>query len=261
MTVEFLTLLSLVGLGTGFFSGLLGIGGGILLVPALLYLSPLFADVQMDMKVIAGLTMAQGFVASCGGILGHRKDRHVCWPLVRHMGPATLVGSASGAVISVLVPSGVLLAVFAALALAAAVLMFLPKAEADVESRPEAVTYSVPLAIGIPFVLGGFLGMVGQGGAFILIPFMLYVLKVPTRLALGSSLGIILFSTTAGLIGKLATGQVMLAPALALLSGSVLGGVAGGFCSGRVPARLLRYALASVIGGTALRICYELLSK
>ncbi len=259
MSAEFLSLLFLVGLGTSFFSGLLGIGGGILLVPALLYLPPLFTHSRMDMKVIAGLTMAQGFVASCSGILGHRKDHHVCWRLVRHVGPATLVGSATGAVLSAFVPSDILLAMFAALAFVAAALMLFPKAGADVDTNPEAVTYSVPLAIGIPFVLGGFLGMVGQGGAFILIPFMLCILRVPTRLALGSSLGILLFSTTAGLIGKLVTGQVMLVLASAVLSGSVLGGAAGGLCSGRIPARFLRYALASIIGGTALRICYQLL--
>lgn len=259
MTVEFWTLLLLMGLGVGFCSALLGIGGGILLVPALLYLPPLVAGVHMDMKVIAGLTMAQGFVASCSGVLGHRKDRHVCWRLVWHMGPAMLVGSAAGAVLSVRVASTTLLAMFAVLALAAAILMLLPNPEADVDTKPDAVTYSLPLAIGVPLVLGGFLGMVGQGGAFLLIPFMLYVLRVPTRVALGSSLGIIIFSTAAGLAGKLVTGQVAFAPALALLSGSVLGGAAGGLCSGRVPARLLRYTLASIIGGSALRISYALL--
>jgi uncharacterized membrane protein YfcA len=211
------------------------------------------------MKVIAGLTMVQGFAASCGGILGHRKEHHVCRRLVWHMGPAMLVGSAAGAVLSARVPSRTLLALFAALAMAAAILMFLPRPGTDGEINPEAITYSTPLAVWVPLVLGGFLGMVGQGGAFILIPFMLYALRVPTRVALGSSLGIIMFSTAAGLAGKLATGQVVFTPALALISGSALGGGAGGLCSGRVPARVLRYALACVIGGTALRIWHGLL--
>ncbi len=259
MTTEFWALLLLLGLSVGFCSGLLGIGGGILLVPALLYIPPLFGAPPMDMKVIAGLTMVQGFAASCSGILGHRKDRHVCRRLVWHMGPAMLVGSAAGALLSARVPSRILLAMFAALALAAAVLMLLPKADGDGATDPEAITYPVPLAIVVPFFLGGFLGMVGQGGAFILIPFMLHVLRLPTRVALGSSLGIIMFSTVAGLAGKLVTGQVALGPALALVSGSVLGGAAGGLCSARVPARLLRYTLASIIGGTALRIWHGLL--
>ena len=259
MPAEFWTLLFLVGLGVGFCSGLLGIGGGILLVPALLYVPPLFGVPPMDMRVIAGLTMAQGFVASWSGIIGHRRDRHVCRRLVWHMGPAMLVGSAAGALLSARVPSRALLLMFAALALVAAVLMLLPRAEADGPADPDAVAYPVPLAIVVPVLLGGFLGMVGQGGAFILIPFMLYVLRVPTRVALGSSLGIIMFSAAAGLAGKLLTGQVAFVPAMALLSGSVLGGGAGGLCSGRVPARALRYALACIIGGTALRMWSEVL--
>jgi uncharacterized membrane protein YfcA len=252
-------LLFLVGLGVGLCSGLLGIGGGILSVPALLYLPPLLGAPRLAMKLIAGLTMAQGFVASCSGILGHRRDRHVCRWLVWHMGPAMLVGSAGGALLSARVPDRILLGVFAILALAAAALMVLPSPGSDRPARPDSISYPVPLAIVVPLLLGGLLGMVGQGGAFILIPFMLYVLRIPTRVALGSSLGILIFSTSAGLAGKLLTGQVDFAHAVALLSGSMLGGGAGGFLSSRVPARLLRYALAVIIGATALRIWYELL--
>ena len=183
----------------------------------------------------------------------------MCGRLVWHMGPGMLVGSGAGALLSARMPSRALLATFAVLALAAAILMLLPRPGADVETNPEAISYPVSLAVWVPFMLGGLLGMVGQGGAFILIPFMIYILRVPTRIALGSSLAIIIFSTTAGLAGKLLTGQVAMATAMVLLSGSVLGGAAGGLCSGRVPTRVLRYALACIIAGTAIRFWHGLL--
>lgn len=163
MPASFWALLFFLALGVGFCSGVLGIGGGILLVPALLYIPVLAGVPSMDMKTIAGLTMVQGFAASCAGILGHRKDRHVCRRLVRHMGPAMVAGSAAGAVLSAHVSPRILLAMFAALALAAAALMFLPKADGDGSADPDGITYPVPLAVVVPFLLGGLLGMVGQG--------------------------------------------------------------------------------------------------
>jgi hypothetical protein len=92
------------------------------------------------------------------------------------MGPAMLVGSGAGAVLSARLPSRLLLALFAVLALGAALLMLLPRAGPDDEAAPAATTYPVSLAISVPLLLGGLLGMVGQGGAFILIPFMIYLL-------------------------------------------------------------------------------------
>ena len=58
----FLTL-ALLGFIRGIFSGWLGIGGGILMVPLLLYVPPLLNLNPLDMKEVAGLTMAQGFFA------------------------------------------------------------------------------------------------------------------------------------------------------------------------------------------------------
>lgn len=60
----------------------------------------------------------------------------------------------------------------------------------------------------------------GQGEAFIIIPLLLYVLKIPLRVALGSTLAIGLFSATAGLVGKIATGQVPFQMTTALLLGA-----------------------------------------
>jgi uncharacterized membrane protein YfcA len=174
------------------------------------------------------------------------------------MGSAALAGSFVGAVFSGYVSSHLLLAVFAVLALIAAGLMFLPMKDEE-EVQAETFTFSSFTAFSIPLVLGFFLGMVGQGGAFILIPVMLYILKVPTRLALGSSLGIVLLSASAGFLGKVMTGQVLWTHAPFLVIGALIGGQLGAYQSQRTKPIFLRYCLAVIIAVSAVRIFYELL--
>lgn len=251
------SLLLFLGLVGGFFSGLLGIGGGILMVPLLLYAPPLFRLAAIDMRAVAGLTMVQGFFASLSGVFVHRRHHHVCTRLVFTMGSAVIAGSFVGAVFSANVSSHLLLALFAVLAFIAAGLMFLPMKEEE-EIQAETFTFSFLAAFSIPLVLGFFLGMVGQGGAFILIPIMLHILKVPTRLALGSSLGIVLLSASAGFLGKVMTGQVLWTPALLLVIGALLGGRVGAYVSQRTKPFFLRYCLALIIILTAVKISYEL---
>ncbi|MCK5192959.1 MAG: TSUP family transporter, partial [Desulfobulbaceae bacterium] len=71
------TLLSGLGLITGFLSGLLGIGGGIVMAPLLLYVPPLFGFEPLPMRIVAGLTIVQGLLACISGALSHRQFRMV----------------------------------------------------------------------------------------------------------------------------------------------------------------------------------------
>lgn len=242
----------------GIFSGWLGIGGGILMVPLLLYVPPFLNIGQLDMKEVAGLTMAQGFFAALSGAIVHGRHRFISKRLVLYMGSSIIVGSLTGSILSKFVSGSVLLAIFAALALVAAVLMFLPKKEDWEGVNAEDVDFNKPLAISIPLFLGFLLGMVGQGGAFILVPVMLYILRIPTRITIGSSLGIILFSASAGFLGKLSTGQVPLLFALTLVTGAMAGAQIGAHLSQGTETRTLRLALACIIAFTALRMTYDL---
>jgi len=243
----------------GILSGWLGIGGGIVMAPLLLY-APALLDVgQLTMKEVAGLTMAQGFFAALSGGIVHKRHGAVCKKLILYMGSSILVGSFIGSVMSRFAPAELLKGVFAALALAAAGLMLFPKAERGAVKDADAVEFDRGLALLIPLILGFFLGMVGQAGAFILIPVMLYVLKIPTRIAIGSSLGIVFLSASAGLFGKLITGQVPLLQAAALVLGAFVGAQVGSYLSVRTETRTLRRALASLIALVAIGMGYELL--
>lgn len=99
-----------------------------------------------------------------------------------------------------------------------------------------------------------------QAGSFILIPLMLYILRVPTRIAIASNLGVILFSAVGGITGKLTTAQVPLALALTKVAGSVPSAQAGAIVSRHMRPRLLSCALALVVGGAAVRIWFDLLT-
>lgn len=250
----------LLGLVVGFASGLLGIGGGILMTPLLLYVPPALGLTALGMREVAGLTMAQGLFAAGSGTLRHRKYGHVSRPLVVYMGASIAASSLVGAVLSQYVAGELLLAVFATLALVAAILMLLPRPNVDENRSSADVRFNLPAAVIMAVAVGGLGGLVGQGGAFILIPLMLYGLRLPTRLTLGTSLGIVFFSALAGFIGKAATAQVDWPLAAALVAGAVPGAQLGGYASKHVQSARLRQILAIIVGLTALRMWWELLA-
>lgn len=93
-----------------------------------------------------------------------------------------------------------------------------------------------------------------MGGAFLLIPVMIYLLGIPTRAAVGSSLGVLTLAGFAGAVAKLETGQVPLLWATALCAGRLPGSWAGARVSHRVSARGLRLSLAVLVALTGLRM-------
>jgi hypothetical protein len=250
-----------LGLIGGFAAGLLGIGGGIIMTPLLLYVPPLLGVGALNMKAVAGLTMAQGLAGSLSGVLTHNRFRFVCKRLVTVMGSSIALASLMGALLSKHVRSDVLLGLFALMAIVAAAMMFVPKHDEGDGMTAERVHFNPALAALVAAAVGFLGGMVGQGGAFILIPLMLCVLHIPTRVTIGSSLGIVFFSALAGVVGKLSTQQIPLSLALALVAGALAGAPVGAQFSKATKTCTLRYVLACLIALTALRMGWQVIIK
>jgi uncharacterized membrane protein YfcA len=257
--VEIWLLVAGLGALTGLLSGLLGIGGGIVLAPLLLYAPPLFGLQAPEMRVVAGLTIVQGLAACISGALTHHRFRFVSGPLVRTMGACIFVAAALGGAAAGFVSNRILLAVFGSLAGAAAVLMLLP-ARHD-ENRPDVqqVEFHRLRAAGAAMGVGALGGLVGQGGSFILIPLMTWFVRIPTRIAMGSNLAIVLLSTAAAFLGKAATGQIDWRLAVPLALTVVPATHLGSRLSRRVPVIGLRRILALIIAGAAVRIWVSIL--
>jgi uncharacterized membrane protein YfcA len=238
----------------GFLAGLLGIGGGIIMAPLLLFIPSYLGLPGLSMRAVAGLTITQALVACLVGALIHKKHKFYSRSLVLTMGPAIFLAALGGGVASKWVSNQVLLALFACLALAAAVLMLLPNKAPDHPLPDQEVQFSRPGAFGIATSVGFLGGLVGQGGSFILIPLMLYVLHIPMRVAVGSNLAIVLASSLAAFLGKLSTLQIPVALAGALVVGIIPGAQMGAALSRRIEVKVLRLILAMVISFAAFRI-------
>jgi uncharacterized protein len=254
MDAAFIAFLALVGAAVGFLSGLLGIGGGIVMFPLLLYVPPLLGFSGIDVKSITGLTMIQGFFSALTAMFYYNKNALVNKSLVFTLGFSLFLSSLIGALVSKKIPDGPLLMVFGTLAVIAAVMMLIPRSYHQDDLTEEHVVFHKTTAIVIGIVLGFSIGLVGQGGAFILIPTMLYVLKIPLRVALGSTLAIGLFSSSAGLVGKIATSQVPFLMALPLLVGAIPAARFGSIVGKKTNTQFLRWLLAAIIFATAVKV-------
>ena len=102
--------------------------------------------------------------------------------------------------------------------------------------------------------------MVGAPGAFIYIPVMIYILNIPTRIVIGSTLGIVFMGAITGTIGKMATGQIIWPYAIALVIGTIPGAQFGSTMSKKVNTKYLRLAIAIIIAVTGIRMWVQVLT-
>lgn len=247
-------LVGALGLGTGFLSGLVGIGGGIIMAPLLLYVPPLFGFEPLPMRDVAGLTIVQGLVACVAGAISHNRFKFVSAKLTWYMGGTILIFAALGGAGASLVSNRVLLSIFACLALIAGVLIFItPKQDSENPSLAE-FEFSRLRAVTTAGAVGLLGGLVGQGGSFILIPLMTSFINVPTRIAIGSNLAIVFFSSLAGFLSKAVTGQIPWLLALPIIITVIPAASLGSLASRHIPIKKLRLILAVIIVLAAVRI-------
>ena len=245
-----------------FLSGLVGVGGAIVMIPLLYYVPPLLGAGELSIKEVAGLSMTQVLAAATVGAWSHGRHALVHRRLALIGGSAMAAGALLGALLSAQVSGRALLATFAMMATLALPLVFLSPAEPARGVRdPDAVPFHRASAAGLPGLIGLAAGVVGAGGAFLLVPVMVGLMRIPMRLSIGTSLAMVGMSAVAGFIGKALTDQVPFWPAATVVLGSLGGAPLGGRVSRRVPVPVLRAVLAGVITLVVLRVWVDLATR
>ncbi len=243
---------------SSFLSGLLGIGGALVLTPLLLYAPQLVGAPALSVKLVTGLTIVQAISGALFGLLRHHSYGNVSTRTLRIMGPSIAAASLAGALVSRDVPDRLILAIFAALAVVGAVALLLPQ---RTQTAPvDELHVNVPIAVTIAGILGFLGGIVGMGGVAFIIPALIHVLRLPARVAIGTSLGIGLFAAVAALVGKAATAQVDPPLGAIVFGAALLVSPLGASISLRAPPRALTTILAAVVVLAAARIAWSAVS-
>ncbi|UOQ87190.1 sulfite exporter TauE/SafE family protein [Gracilibacillus salinarum] len=258
MDAMFLITIFLIGFAGSFISGMIGIGGSIINYPMLLYIPSLLGFTAFTAHEVSGITAVQVFFATIGGVWVYRKGGYVNKALILYMGISILIGSFIGSFGSRLLSEAGINITYGILALIAAVIMFLPKKGMD-ETPLEQVTFSKGLAVALSLLVGVGAGIVGAAGAFLLVPIMLVVLKIPTRMTIASSLAITFISSIGTTLGKMTSGQIDYYPALIMVIASLIASPLGAMTGKKINTSLLQMILALLIVGTAVKMWMDIL--
>lgn len=258
MSLEYIIVLFLIGFFGSFISGMLGIGGSIIKYPLLLYIPVLLGVGSLSPAEVAGISAVQVFFASLGGVWAYRKGEYLNKPLILSMGLSVLIGSFIGGLGSDLLSGNSINLVYAGMATIAAVMMFVPNKEVE-EPIDAKLEFNYWIAIIVGFIVGLGAGIVGAAGAFLLVPIMLVVLKIPTRVTIASSLAITFLSSIGSTIGKVMTDQILYIPALVMIIASIIAAPLGANTGKRINTKILRAILAILILATAVKIWMDIL--
>lgn len=245
-----------IGFAGSMVSGMVGIGGSIIKYPMLIYIPPALGFMAFTAQEVSAISAVQVFFATLAGMFAYRKDRLIHRELVLYMGASIVVGSFIGGYGSKFLPDAAINATYAVLALAAAIMMLMPK-RADEAAADFDINRS--LAAGLAAVIGIVSGVVGAAGAFITVPVMLVVLKVPTRVAIASSLAITFISSVGSTAGKLMGGHMLPLPSLIMVAASLIAAPVGAMLSKRMNARALQWILLILIMATVVKIWSDII--
>ena len=261
MTLEPLLIaeLAMLGLGIGFLAGLLGIGGGLLMVPLITFiLNNRGVSADLSVKMAIATSMSTIIFTSLSSARAHHRRGAVRWDIVKRLSPGIVVGSAIGSLgVFALLKGNFLAIVFGLFMVFFATQLLLDKKPKPARQMPGA---GGQLAAGS--IIGFLSGLVGVGGAFVSVPFMTWC-NVPMHNAVATSAALGFPIAVANVAGYVISGQsvqnlpansvgyIWLPALVVIASCSFLTAPLGAHAAHNLPIRKLKWVFAALLYGMA----------
>lgn len=192
----------LVGAVTGLLAGLFGIGGGVIIVPGLVYT---FNHVGIDQLVLMHMaestSLAVIILTTLVAVLAQHRKGNILWNVFYRLVPGIVLGSVMGSLIASVLSSHVLRIIFGFFVIVTAIRMLIPTQLKELHEHP----HKWPIQLGAGLAIGGLSGMLGIGGGVFTVPVLLYF-GLPVHNATATSSACALLLGCVGTIAFMVTG-------------------------------------------------------
>jgi uncharacterized protein len=229
-----------LGLVTGAMLGVLGAGGSVLTVPALVYL----LDQPVGMATTAALVIVSANAALGAGENARRRTVDV--RLAAEIAASSICGALLGSWLNHMASGTTVLVLLALVMLASAWSLWRGGPTRDRVAPGRRVLRHVLIAL-LGFAIGVLTGFFGVGGGFLIVPALILLLGLPARLAIGTSLLVITVTGLAGLGGHLLQGGIAWGVTLAFAAAGLAGVWLGARGSVRASGETLSRAFAAML--------------
>jgi uncharacterized membrane protein YfcA len=267
--MEQVALLAAIGCVSGFLAGLLGIGGGVIIVPGLLIVLPQLGVTGPDLvKVAMATSLAVTLPISISGVQEHIVKRAIDWVAFQRLGLGIMSGSFAGSQLSASVNDKLLTMLFIAFVLYGAWSMLRGRKTAAAFHPPLPGTLELALK---GFGIGAFSAMAGIGGALLTVPLLAVHLPMPRAIATTAALGIPLAAAAtfgyglaaepAGTCALGCAGYIYLPGAGAIATAAILTAPVGAYFTHAVPTQLLRRVFAAMMIVIAANLIWKMLPQ
>ena len=258
--------LAILGIFTGFLAGLLGVGGGLVLIPILTYMfhNALGLETALAVKMAIATGMSTIVVTSLASTRMHHQIGAVRWDLVKGLTPGLIVGSLISSLwLFAFINGAVLALVFAGFAAFSATQMLLDRKPKPSRDMPGPVGQTAAGGL-----IGVVSGLVGAGGAFMSVPFMVWC-NVPMRqvvatsaalgfpIALFNAVGYVVSGWQVGGTPDYSFGYVWLPALLMICLSTVFTAPIGARMAHRWPVKQLKRAFAVLLYALATSMLYR----
>lgn len=238
-----------IGVGAGLLSGMFGVGGGILVVPALVLM------LKFDQRLANGTSLGAVLPISVASLVTYWSHDNVDWIMAAWL----VVGALGGAVLGTkwihMLPRRVLGYLFAVMLLVTAVRLFIPM---TADGRDVITAVSAVALVLIGLVTGTLAGLLGIGGGVVMVPAMIVFFSELNVVAKGTSVAVIIPTAIMGTWRNWKADNIDLRVATIVGSGGIVSAVVGGVIADRMSQDLSNILFASLVLVVATRMIFDL---